>query len=584
MGDGRPRGDRLLRARRSTAAVGGVGDRVRAAVLRHLRQLALPGRQPHLGRVGDGRGIIIGLGLSDPESALPGIAAISLCAGAVFVVFWVFKLGFFVNFISKPINAGFMFGLATFIVVSQLPKLLGIDGVQGNAIERLIHILTSLDQVNLTTVGLGVLGLALLAVLPRLSTRVPAGLVMLVVLTLAVGGLGLTQRNDVEVVGVLATGGPTLVLPSFAFADWLFIVLGTTGIVLLGFSEASSVAEKLADEHGHSYHAESDLFAFGVGNLASGLFGGLPGAGSMSSTATNESAGARTQLSTLITAVAALLTALFFGSLLANVPEAALGALIIHAVWRNLSLRMFRRISVYSPVEARIAVVAAAGVLVLDVLYGLLLAMIVSLVWFLCRTTQVSTTRVGASSERSGALVPEGSPSYVPLPDGVVGVRFTSTLFYGNIDDAASDVAALVDREIRDGSDASPVALIDLAQQQTLDYTTAARFHRLFQSLTGKGVSVVLVGVHAAVFDSLTAFAPIPAEVMTVESASASVAIGLVGGDNPAEGGPGSAAITSDPVAAQQVLSEATEGHPGAAEQSVEEAEANPGSAQDPPD
>lgn len=491
-------------------------------------------------------GIIVSLGLTNPDSAVMGLAAVTMCVGAVFLLMWLFKLGFFVNFISQPINAGFMFGLALFIVISQLPKVLGVEGGDGNAIERFIAVAGEIGETNLTTVGLGVVAFALLIGLPKLSAKIPTGLVALVVCTLLVAGFSLDKNNGVATVGALPTGMPSLVFPDFGFKDWLFILVGSIGLVLLAFSEASSVARRQAEEDGRTYDPERDLFAFSLGNLASGLVGGLPGAGSMSSTATNVSAGAKTQLSTAVTAVAALLTALYFGSIIGQLPEVALGALIIHAVWRHLSTRAMRQIAQYSPLEARIAALAAVGVLVLDVLYGLLLAMIVSLGWYVYLTAKVRITRVGSTKGPEPVLVGEGVPGYKPVPAGSVGLRFDTHLFYGNIDDATQEVLSRARAELKAHPDERHVALIDFGAQRHFDYTSAGRVHRMLGALLDDKVTVVIVGGSQHLFDVLGDYAPLPSGVHEVLSKAASLAIGLVenGGDDESGESPPIRALT----------------------------------------
>lgn len=293
----------------------------------------------------------------------------------------------------------------------------------------------------------------------------------------------------------------------------------------------------------------------------------------MSSTSTNEAAGAKTQLSTLVTAVAALLTALYFGGLLAKVPEAALGILIIHAVWHNLSLTAVRRIAKYSKQEAEIAILAAVGVLVLDVLYGLLLAMIVSLLWYLGVTTKVSYLTLGIAKDDPGTLVPDGVPAYSPLPNGVFGIRFSSPLFYGNIDDAIGVVQQQANQESSAYPDARHVALIDFISQRTLDYTSAGELHQMFGRLRSMGFTVVLVGVNSAVFDSLTEYASLPDNVVTVESSAVSMAMGLVHPETPDKSTHAVLeAITKDAPAARKALHDEMTDHPGAAKKVIDEA------------
>lgn len=455
-------------------------------------------------------GLIISLHPKEPANAM---GAIAIATGLLFLLAYLFKLGFVVHFISEPINAGFMYGLAIFLTISQLPKMLGFKGGDGNSIEKLWYIVKNIGQTNLTVVALAILAFAILIGVSRYAPKIPAGLLALLVTTVAVGAFSLADNNNVSVVGAIQTGFPKIIDPRWSFTDAWQVIVGSLGIVLLGFSEASSVATEFAEAHGHDYDADDDLFAFGVGNVASGFVGGLVGAGSMSSSSTNVSAGGKTPLSSIVTAAAALVTALFAGGLLANLPEATLGALIVHAIADHLRVRFVGRIGRYSSAEKWIALLAAGGVLMFDVLYGLLIAMGASLLWYLYRTTQVDTQPLGRSKKDPSVLVTEDSPNYEPLPASEAAFRFNGDLFYGNISSAC---ATVVD-DVHDARSQAPEqnkirVVLDLSQQAFLDYTTIRRLRRLFTRLANDCEPITLIS-KASVAESLTIDGPLPSHV-----------------------------------------------------------------------
>lgn len=237
---------------------------------------------------------------TDPARAA---ATISLTVGAVFLLAYLFRLGFLVNFISAPILAGFTFGLSVQIVVSQANKLFGVPGGDGHVVDRVIALVSHLGQTNWVTVAVAVVGFAIMIALPRTNPRIPAGLIMIAVTTLVVSLFALDSRFGVETPGSIETGLPALVAPTMAGIEPAALVGGSIGIVLLALSEASSVGREVADEKGYTYSLDADLFPWGVGNAASAMVGGVVGAGSMSTTLANVAAGARTQLATVVTAV-----------------------------------------------------------------------------------------------------------------------------------------------------------------------------------------------------------------------------------------------------------------------------------------
>lgn len=432
----------------------------------------------------------------------PGAAsAVLLATAACFLLAYAFRLGFLVNFISDPINAGFMFGLSIVIAVGQANKLLGVSAGSGNAFEQAWHLLGQLPHTNPVTLGLSVLGFAIMLGLPRLSPRAPAGLAMIAATTILVAALALDSRYGVATPGAIPTGLPQLVAPDFAGTRADVLISGAVGMMLLALSEASSNGRELATKNGEHYRLNVDLFPFALGNALSAAVGGVLAVGSTSTTSANVAAGAKTPISTLTTAAIAAVTVLFLGGAVASLPMAALAVLIIVSVSGRINLRFLDRIRTYSAAESAIAAVAAAGVLLFGVLDGLVIAMVASLVWFVYRTTAVDAWRVGLSSQFP-ALVREGTPTYEPLPEGIVAMRFRGQVFYGNVVDAAGTIETSV---IGTGSREHPqyrTLVLDFSGQDFLDYTSAQALASTVEGLQSSGTIVVIVGVRDALADA----------------------------------------------------------------------------------
>lgn len=451
--------------------------------------------------------LVAAFATQDPRQAG---AIIALTVGATFLFVYFLRLGFVVHFISEPINAGFMFGIAVFVLISQLNKLLGVESSHGTAVDRLVATLSHLPQTNPVTVGLSVLAAVVLLGLSRLSKRIPAGLIMIAATSAVVAGLQLAQRFGVATPGAIKTGLPDLVVPSVGRGDVTLLVTGAVGIVLVAFSEASAVSRSIAEKEGYDYDPTGDLFPLGVGNAISGAFGGLSGAGSLTSTSENVEAGAKTPFSSIVAAAAALVTVLFLGGAVASLPEAALAVLIIFAVRNHLSLAFLPRIWGYSRAEALIAGLAALGVLVLGVLDGLLLAMAFSVVWYIVKTSQVFAVTLGLSSRNPAALVSSDDPDYAPLPDGVAGILFRGTIFYGNIEKATS----LVDERSREAHASAMVVAVGPGLN---DYTSIRETIGLARRLGKRGVWLVIVGVRHRLLDAVNRFGTPPANLLLVQ-------------------------------------------------------------------
>ena len=314
--------------------------------------------------------VAFGVSASDAETYQSYAIMLVLLVGVIFFIAGILRLGFITQFLSKPVMDGFVTGLAVFIAIGQLNKLFGVSKGEGNSFQKLFHVLGSLPDANWTTFAVGASALALLFLLPRISRRIPAGLVVLFLYILVSYLLDLSGRYGIEVVGELPQGLPTFVLPDVSASVALEMVLPAFGIVLVAYSEALGVAREFGEKHGYEVDPNQELRAQGIANVVSGFLGGQIAAGSMSGSAVKEGAGGRTQVSNLVAWVAVIITVLLLTPLFKTLPEAVLAALIIHAVWHLIVARKLKRIRLESRPEFVLGVLTFFGVLLTDVLGG----------------------------------------------------------------------------------------------------------------------------------------------------------------------------------------------------------------------
>jgi high affinity sulfate transporter 1 len=433
---------------------------------------------------------------SDPQAYQAYAAAFVLITGLVFLIAAVARLGFITQFLSKPVMDGFVVGLAAFVAVGQLNKLLGVEKPEGNTVEKLVGIVRELSDANLTTLGVGALALAALFLLPRLSKRLPSGLVVLF------GAIALSSMLDlagrgVDVVGSLPQGLPTPALPPVPLEDYLAMVLPAIGVLLVAFSESLGVAHEFAEKHGYEVDSDQELNAHAVVNLGSGLFGGLIAAGSMSSSAVKEGAGARTQVANLVAWGATIVTLLFLTPVFASLPEAVLGALIIHAVWHILASRKLVTLRKEAPVEVWFGVLALLGVVFIDVLQGMMIGLLASLAFVIYRSSRPHLASLGRVPGASGAYADvTRHPDTVPVP-GVVIIRLDAPMYYANALTARDGVKTI----LREATPPVRAVVFDAEGQDDLDVTSAEVLRRLVSELRDGGMAVHLADVHAPVLE-----------------------------------------------------------------------------------
>jgi sulfate permease, SulP family len=213
----------------------------------------------------------------DPAAYARLAAGFVILTGLLFVAAGLLRLGFITQFLSRPVMEGFVFGLAIFVTVGQLPKLFGLEKGEGDTIGQLVHLLGNLGQASWTTLAVGVAALGLLFALQRVP-RVPGGLVVLVAGIVVSSALRL-DGHGVATVGKVPAGLPSPTLPHLHLADLWVLVSSAVGMVLVIFSEALGAAQTMADRHGYRLDPSQDMVALGLANVGSGLLGGLAAGG-----------------------------------------------------------------------------------------------------------------------------------------------------------------------------------------------------------------------------------------------------------------------------------------------------------------
>ena len=421
--------------------------------------------------------------------------ALALVTGVLGVLAGLARLGFLASFISEPVLKGFIVGLALTIMVGQLPKLLGIEGGDGDFFAKLWHLLTSLDRTSGTTLAVGVLSLAVVLGLRRWLRLIPGSLAAVLLGIVAVAAFGLDQRG-VAIVGPIQSGLPTLGLPpGLAWDDYLALVGPAGGVLLVGFAEGLAAAKTYAARAGYDIHANRELAGLGVANLGAGLVSGMVVNGSLSKTAVNGGAGARSQVSGLTVAALTVVTLLFLTGLFEQLPEATLAAIVIAAVIELVDIPALRRLyrvwterlgGIYGPAaraDFLAAIAAMFGVLIFDTLPGLVIGIAVSMTLLLYRASRPHVTRLVRipGDERAGLWVDADRHPDLPAEDGILVIRVEAGLFFANADHIRDHIRALAAR--------GPVAVVlDGESSPFIDVTAAGMLDQLTRELAARRV------------------------------------------------------------------------------------------------
>ncbi|QIY75713.1 SulP family inorganic anion transporter [Streptomyces sp. RLB1-33] len=378
-------------------------------------------------------------GAPDRYAALA--AGLAVVVGAMFLVAWVARLGFLADLLSRPILVGYLTGVALIIIVDQLPKLTGVSTSGSEFFPQLLSFVRNLGEAHPATVIFSVAAIAFLFAVARFFPGVPGPLLALVLGTAAVAVFGL-EDHGIAVIGAVPAGLPSPGLPTPG--DLPQLVLPALGVLLVGYTDVILTARAFS-ARGDELDPNQELLALGAANLGAGVLHGFPVSSSASRTALAHSAGGRSQAYSLVAGALVLAVLLFLSPLLAHTPSTVLGALVVYAGVRMMDLAGFRRLAAFRRRELLLALGCLAGVLALDILYGVLVAVGLSVVELLTRVARPHDAVEGLVPGLAGMHDVDDYPQARTVP-GLLVYRYDSPLFFANAEDFKRRALAAVDR------------------------------------------------------------------------------------------------------------------------------------------
>jgi high affinity sulfate transporter 1 len=383
------------------------------------------------------------LAAGDPGRYAALAAAAALLVGVICFVAGLVRLGFLADLLSRPVLVGYMAGVAVIMIASQLGKVTGVDVEGEEFLDQIRSFLSRMDQVHWPTIALAVSVLALLLVLAWLTPRIPGPLVAMLVAALVVSVFSL-HHNGIKVIGEIPSGLPSPAFPGISLAELAALVVPAGGVAFVAFSDNVLTARTFAVRHGEDVDANVELRALGVCNVGAGLMHGLPVSSSASRTALGDAVGSRTQLYSLVMLVAVLAVMLFGRGVLATFPTAALGALVVYAALRLVDVSEFKRLALFRRSELVIAVATTGAVLVFGVLYGVLVAIGLSIADLLRRVARPHDAILGFVPGIPGMHDIDDYPEANLVP-GLLVYRYDAPLFFANAENFRERAMKAVD-------------------------------------------------------------------------------------------------------------------------------------------
>lgn len=378
----------------------------------------------------------------DAGDAIALAGMLALLVGGIEIVLGVAKLGFVADLLSSEVRVGYLNGLAVTIIVGQLPKLCGFSTDADDFFDEVRELVQNIDETQAGALAVGIAVLLVLLILPRVTRRVPAVLVAVVGATVASATLDLAA-DGVATVGSLPQGVPVPTFPGVPLDDVGSLLIAAVGITLVSLTDTIATASSFAARRGDEVKPDQEMIGIGTANIASGFFQGFAVSTSASRTAVAEQSGAKSQLTSLVGAGVVALLLLFFNSLLADLPQAGLAAVVIAAAFSLMDLAALRRYAQVRRTALVLSLVAAAGVIVFGVLEGIVIAVVLAVFLFFRRSWWPHGAVLGQIEGVAGWHSVDLHPEATEL-DGIVVYRWEAPLFFANAGSFRDQIRSLV--------------------------------------------------------------------------------------------------------------------------------------------
>jgi len=446
---------------------------------------------------------ILPLAAGDESKAVALAGMLAVLTGFLCVAAGMARFGFITELLSKPIRYGYLNGIALTVIIGQLPKVFGFS-VSGNSfLEETRNLIQGVinGQINWTALTIGFSCLTIIFVCRRWFSRIPGILLAVATATIIVGFFDLSVKADIAVVGSLPQGLPSFQIPEISFSEFGYLFAGAVAIALVAFADMSTLSRAFALRAGYEVDSNQESIALGAANIATGFFQGFPVTSSASRTPVAQSAGAKTQITGLVGALSIAVLLIFAPSLLKNLPQAALGAIVIFACVGLVEIKGMARLYRLRRDEFALSVICFLGVVLLGVIKGIFIAVGLALFAFIWRAWKPYNAVLGhvdgLKSYHDISRYPEAR-----LIDGLVLFRWDAPLFFANAETFRDQVL----RAVAQAPTPTRWVVVTAEPITDVDITAADMLEDLDEKLYAAGIELFFAEMKDPVKDTLKCY------------------------------------------------------------------------------
>lgn len=425
---------------------------------------------------------------------------LAFMVGVILFVMGIFRLGFLVNFLSRPIISGFTSAAALIIAASQLKHLLGLK-LEGTTYlhETLIEVGKNIGQTNLITLAIGVGTIVVLKLIKKYKPEFPSQLAVVILGVLAVWGLGLADKG-VKIVSEVPEGLPSFGIPAITLENIQDLIPIAITIALIAFMEAISVGKAIQAKHKNfEIDPNQELIALGLANIVGSFFKSFNVTGGFSRSAVNDEAGAKTGMAGVISAVLIILTLLFLTPLFYYLPTAVLGAIIIVAVLSLINVRMVKYLWLTDRTDFAMLVATFFGTLFLGMQWGVLVGIGLSLLVLLLKTTRPHYAVMGKIPNEPHYKNVQRFPD-LEIADDTLIIRFDAGLYFANV----GYFKDIIKKHIKEKGEELKAFFLDADSINNIDSSAVYALEEIVDECRNLGIEFYIIAVKGPVRDVLS--------------------------------------------------------------------------------
>lgn len=372
------------------------------------------------------------IALAGSQSYIQIAILLALIVGGIQFLMGVFRLGFLVNFLSRPVIVGFASAVALTIGLNQFRNLLGVDFLQSDQIHVLLtDVFKKITSLNVNTTIIGLISCAIIMAFRKVNKKIPNALIVVILGILVMRLFGKTL-TDVAIVKDIPSGLPEFAFPEIEFGLIKELLPIAFTLVMIGYLEIISIGKTLeAKQDEYRIRPNQELVALGLSNIAGSFFKGYPSTSSFSRSAINEESGATTGISSIVSAFIVMLTLLFLTPIFYHLPKTVLAAIIIVAVFNLIQIKEAKRLFKANRFDFWLLVATFLATLIFGIEYGILTGVALSLIILIFRTSRPYVTELGKVPE-SDFYRNRNRFTDVIIEDDILIYRFDAQLFYAN--------------------------------------------------------------------------------------------------------------------------------------------------------